>query len=153
MRPVANWPSEVSIPLRRSGVTSSATSAKPTSGRYSASVETLLRAGDAGGQALERRFDPPAELVVHRPFFAAPIGRTAQDHSLVGLGVARQLDLDALVHGAPAVCTGEFSAELLQLRLRCADDVAPAGVEQPRQIGDAGHAAVGDPDAPQQAMA
>ena len=116
-------------------------------------VETLLRAGDAGGQALERRFDPPAELVVHRPFFAAPIGRTAQDHSLVGLRVARQLDLDALVHGAPAVCTGEFSAELLQLRLRCADDVAPAGVEQPRQIGDAGHAAVGDPDAPQQAMA
>jgi hypothetical protein len=31
-----------------------------------------------------------AELVVHRPFFAAPIGRTAWDHSLVGLGVARQ---------------------------------------------------------------
>ena len=100
----------------------------------------------------QRRFDPPAELVVHRPFFAAPIVRTTQDHGLFGLGVAGELDLDAFVDRAPAVRSGERGAELLQLRLRRADDVAPAGLAQPRQIIGAGHAAIGDPDASQRAM-
>ena len=66
--------------------------------------------------------------------------------------MARELDLDAFVDRAPAVATGEFGGELLQLRLRRADDVAPAGLAQPRQILGAGHAAVGDPDASQHAM-
>jgi hypothetical protein len=39
----------------------------------------------------------PAELVVHGALFAAPIGGTAQDHGLPGLGMARELDLDAFV--------------------------------------------------------
>ena len=89
---------------------------------------------------------------MHGAFFAAPIGGTAQDHCLAGLGVARELDLDALVDHAPAVRGGERRAELLQLRLRRADDVAPVGPAQPGQIVGAGHAAVGDPDAPQHAV-
>ena len=100
----------------------------------------------------EGRFDPPAELVVHRLFFAAPIGRAAQDHGLLGLGVARELDLDAFVDRAPAVRGGERGAELLQLRLRRPDDVAPAGLAQPRQIAGAGHAAIGDPNPSQHSM-
>jgi hypothetical protein len=42
-------------------------------------------------------FDPLAELVVHGPLLAAPIGGTAQDHGLLGLGVAREFDLDAFM--------------------------------------------------------
>ena len=44
------------------------------------------------------------------------------------------------------------AANLLQLRLRRADDVAPAGLAQPRQIVGAGHAAVGDPHPPEHAV-
>src|ERR1700756_2956217 len=95
---------------------------------------------------MERLFDPSAELVVHRLLFAAPIGRATQDHGLLGLGVARELDLDAFVDRAPAVRASEFRGELLQLRLRRADDVASASLAQPREIVGAGHAAVGDPD-------
>src|SRR6201982_4134175 len=95
---------------------------------------------------MERLFDPSAELVVHRLLFAAPIGRATQDHGLLGLGVARELDLDAFVDRAPAVRASEFRGELLQLRLRRADDVASARLAQPREIVGAGHAAVGDPD-------
>ena len=54
-------------------------------------------------KAFERLLDPPAELVVHRLLFAAPIGGAAQDHGLAGLGMARELDLDAFVDRAPAV--------------------------------------------------
>ena len=50
-------------------------------------VEPLLRTSDASGQAFERRFNPPAELVMHGPFFAAPIGRAAQNHGLPRLGI------------------------------------------------------------------
>ena len=89
---------------------------------------------------------------MHGPFFAAPIGRAAQDHGLAGLGVARELDLDAFVDRAPTVRGGERRGELLQLRLRCADDVAPAGLAQPREIPGTGHAPVGDPDASQHSM-
>jgi hypothetical protein len=67
--------------------------------------------------------------------------------------MARELDLDALLHGAPAFCGGKVSAELLQLRLRRADDVAPAGVAQPREILGARHAAIGDPHPSHHAMA
>ena len=63
----------------------------------------FLRARDASGEAFERRLDPPTELLVHRLLFAAPVGRAAQDHRLVGLGMARELDLDAFAHRAPAV--------------------------------------------------
>ena len=42
--------------------------------------------------------------------------------------MARELDLDALLHRAPAVGGGKVRGELLQLRLRRPDDVAPAGV-------------------------
>ena len=66
--------------------------------------------------------------------------------------MARELDLDAFLDHAPAVRGGELGGELLQLRLRRADDVAPAGLAQPRQILGAGHAAIGDPDAAQHAM-
>ena len=66
--------------------------------------------------------------------------------------MAGELDLDAFLNRAPAVRSGERKGELLQLRLRRADDVAPAGRAQPRQILGAGHAAVGDPDASQHAM-
>jgi hypothetical protein len=102
---------------------------------------------NARGQAFERRFDPPAELVVHGLLFAAPIGRAAQDHGLRGLGMTRELDLDALVHRAPAARGGEFSRKLLQLRLRRPDDVAPTSLPKPCQILRTRHAAVGDPDA------
>ena len=44
-----------------------------------------------------------AELVVHRLLFAAPVGGAAQDHGLVGLGMAGELDLDAFAHRAPAI--------------------------------------------------
>jgi hypothetical protein len=89
---------------------------------------------------------------MHGPLFAASIGGTAEDHGLAGLRVQRELDLDAFLDDAPAARTSKLRGELLQLRLRRADDVAPAGLAQPRQIGCAGHAAVGDPDAPEHAM-
>ena len=90
--------------------------------------------------------DAPAELVVHGLLFAPPVGRAAQDYGLLGLGMTGELDLDAFVDLAPAFRAGEFGGELLQLRLWRADDVAPPGCAQPRQIGGAGHAAIGDPD-------
>ncbi len=62
--------------------------------------------------------------------------------------MARQLDFDAFFDRAPAVSISKLG---LQLRLRRAD-VAPAGFSQPRQILGAGHAAVGDPHAPQRAV-
>jgi hypothetical protein len=89
-------------------------------------IDTLPRTSQARSQALERFFDPLAELVVHGPLFAAPIGGTAQDHGLLGLGVAREFDLDAFMDRAPSVRGSERGAELLQLRLRRADDVAAA---------------------------
>src|SRR5712691_6789886 len=94
-------------------------------------IDTLLRTSQARSQALERFFDPLAELVMHGPLLAAPIGGTAQDHGLLGLGVARELDLDAFMDRAPSVRGGERGAVLLQLRLRRADDVAAAGPAQP----------------------
>ena len=96
-------------------------------------IDASLRTRNARGQAFERRFDPPAKLVVHGLLFAAPIGRAAQDHGLRGLGMTRELDLDALVHRAPAARGGEFSLELLQLRLRRPDDVAPTSLPKPCQ--------------------
>ena len=44
--------------------------------------------------------------------------------------MAREFDLDALLDRAPAIRTRERGAELSQLRLGRADDVAPAGVTQ-----------------------
>ena len=64
----------------------------------------------------------------------------------------RELDLDTFLHDAPAVRRGEFGGELLQLRLGCADDVAPAGLAQPCQVAGAGHAAIGDPHPAQHAV-
>ena len=115
-------------------------------------INTRLRRVQPRCQAPERFFNTLAELVMHGALFAAPVSRAAQDHRLVGLGVARQLDLDAFVDHAPAVGVSEFKGELLQFRLRRADDVAPAGLAQPRQIVGAGHAAVGDPDPPPHAV-
>src|SRR5262245_530772 len=97
-------------------------------------IEVALGTRHTNCQPFEGRFDPPAELVVHRPFFAAPIVGTTQDHRLFGLGVACELDLDALVDRAPAVRSGERRGELLQLRLRRPNDVASAGLAQPRQL-------------------
>ena len=65
-------------------------------------INTRLRTSQPRCQAPERFFDTLAELVMHGALFAAPVGRAAQDHLLVGLGVARQLDLDAFVDCAPA---------------------------------------------------
>src|SRR5262245_14717966 len=115
-------------------------------------IEVALGTRHTNCQPFEGRFDPPAELVVHRPFFAAPIVGTTQDHRLFGLGVACELDLDALVDRAPAVRSGERRGELLQLRLRRPNDVASAGLAQPRQIGGAGYAAIGDPNPSQHSM-
>ena len=115
-------------------------------------ITPRLRTSQPRCQAPERFFNPLAELVMHGALFAAPLGRAAQDHRLVGLGVARQLDLDAFVDHAPAIRASEIGAELLQLRLRRANDVAPSCLAQPRQIVGAGHAAVGDPDPPQHAV-
>lgn len=89
---------------------------------------------------------------MHRLLFAASVGGAAQDHGLVSLGIARELDLNALADRAPAVLAAKLRGKLLQLRLRRADDVAPACLAQPRQVLAAGHTAVGDPDAPQHAM-
>src|SRR5579864_4550194 len=63
---------------------------------------------------------------MHRLLFAAPVGRTAQDDGLAGLGMACELDLDAFLDLTPAVWFHNFGDELLQLRLRCTDDVASA---------------------------
>src|ERR1700757_1390393 len=60
--------------------------------------------------------------------------------------MVRELDLDAFLNRAPAVRASEFGGELLQLRLRRADDVASASLAQPREILGAGPAAVRDPD-------
>jgi hypothetical protein len=87
-------------------------------------IDTLLRTSQARSQALERFFDPLAELVEHGPLFAAPIGGTAQDDGLLGLGVLREFDHDAFMDRAPFVRGSEREAEPLQLRLRRADDVA-----------------------------
>ena len=73
-------------------------------------VEQFLRARKASREAFERLLDPARELVVHRLLFAAPIGGAAQDHRLVGLGMARKLDLDAFAHRAPAAATGQLRA-------------------------------------------
>jgi hypothetical protein len=67
--------------------------------------------------------------------------------------MAREFDLDAFMDRAPSVRGGERGAELLQLRLRRADDVAAAGPAKPRQIVGAGHAAIADPHTAQHAMA
>jgi hypothetical protein len=49
------------------------------------------------------RFDPVVELIVNGQLFTAPIGGTAQDHGLAGLRRARELDVDAVMDGAPTV--------------------------------------------------
>jgi hypothetical protein len=59
-------------------------------------VKMSLGSRDAGGQTFQRDLDPPADLVVHSLLFAAPVGRTAQDHGVTGLEAMRELDLDAL---------------------------------------------------------
>src|SRR6476620_290840 len=63
-------------------------------------IEPFLRASNTSGQTVKRRADPRAELVVHGPFFAAPIGRAAQDHGLGSLGVACELHVDAFLDRA-----------------------------------------------------
>ena len=73
-------------------------------------IDRLLRTSQARSQALERFFDLLAELVVHGPLFAAPIGGTAQDYGLLGLEVAREFDFDAFIDRAPSVPAA--SAEL-----------------------------------------
>ena len=63
--------------------------------------------------------------------------RSAERHRITVSPVSGwrvELDLDAFVDRAPAVRRGELGGELLQLRLRRADDVAPAGLAQPRQV-------------------
>ena len=82
----------------------------------------------------QRRFDALAELVVHGLLFAAPIDRAAQDRCLACVRPTRQLDLDALADLAPAARLGQLGGELAQLRLGRADDVAPPGLAQPRQV-------------------
>ncbi len=63
---------------------------------HSRRIERFLGARKASREAFERLLDPPAELVVHRLVFAASVGGAAQDHRLVGLGMAPELDLDAM---------------------------------------------------------
>jgi hypothetical protein len=65
-------------------------------------IEPFLCGSDASSQAAERGFDPSAEFVVHGLFFAASIGRAAQDHGFAGVRMARELDLDAFLDCAPA---------------------------------------------------
>ena len=107
----------------------------------------FLSARIAPGQAFQRIGDALGELVVHGLFFAAPVGRAAQDHGFFRFRVAGELDFDTLLNDPPAARGSEFGAELLQFRLRRSDDVAPSGLAQPRKIVGAGHAAIGDPDA------
>src|SRR5208283_212130 len=76
----------------------------------------------------------PAEPVVHGLLFAAPVGRTTQDHGLPGDRIARELDLDAVLDLTPVLGVGEGRSEPLQLRFRCADDVTSATLAQPSQI-------------------
>ena len=91
-------------------------------------IEPFLRARDAGSQTFECRLDPLTEPVMDCPLFAAPIRRPTEDHGLRSPRMVGELDLDALMHGAPAIGISEFRAKLLQLRLRRSDDVAPAGL-------------------------
>ena len=115
-------------------------------------VERCLGALDAAGQARQRRFDAGAELVVHRPLLAPPIGRAAQDDGLARLGAAGELDLDILADLPPAIAGRERSGKALQLGLRRTDDVAPPGRPQPGQVLGAGHAAIADPHPPDHAV-
>jgi len=75
-----------------------------------------------------------------------------EDYGLLGVAMARELDLDTVMDGAPALCRRKFGSELLQFRLRCADDVAASGRAQPSQVLGARHAAVGDPHPPDDAV-
>src|SRR5271157_3170772 len=68
---------------------------------HSRRIERFLGARKASREAFERLLDPPAELVVHRLLFAAPVGGAAQDYRLVGLRMAHELDLDAFAHRPP----------------------------------------------------
>src|SRR5262245_1536886 len=94
-------------------------------------IEASLGAGNAARQAFERKLDTLAKFVVHGTFFVAPIRRTTQHYGLAGFRVARELDLDILAHLAPTNGCRQRSGEFLQLRLRRADDVTPAGLLQP----------------------
>jgi hypothetical protein len=68
------------------------------------------------------------------------VDRTTQYRGLPGLVMACELELDTLMDRVPTVWRGKRRAELLQLRLRRVDDVAPAGVAQPCQITGIGQA-------------
>lgn len=114
---------------------------------YLRRIEPFLCAGDTGGQAFECCIDPPAELVVHGLLFAAPVGRATQDDGLVGLGMTREVDLDAFLDRAPTGRRCKRRGKLLQFRLGGADDVASAGLAQPGEVLSTRHAAIGDPDA------
>jgi hypothetical protein len=137
----ANWVVDCKRPFARCGQSGGS----PSLDRAVSSTHETSR------QAAERLGDPPAELVMHGPFFAAPIGQATQNHSLPGLGMAREFDLNTFVDRVPTI-RGERGGQLLQLRFRRADDVAPAGFTQPLQIASTAHAAVRDPDAPHHGM-
>ena len=61
----------------------------------------------------------------------------------------RELDLDALTDLPPAARGRELERELLQVRLRSADDIAPASLAQPGEVVLACHPTIGDPHAPE----
>src|SRR6516162_10050252 len=85
---------------------------------------------------------------MHRLFLASAIGGAAQDHRFPSLRMACELDCDAIMNNPPTVCALKLHSELLQLCLRRADDVASAGLAQPREsrVDDHGnsHAAPAD---------
>ena len=114
-------------------------------------IGAFVGAADTGGQAGERRFDPPAELPVDGPLFSPPVDRATEDHGLAGVGTARKRNLDAFLHRPPAA-GGERGSEPPHLRLGRARHGAPATLAQPRRIGGAGHAAVGAPHPPQRSV-
>ena len=66
--------------------------------------------------------------------------------------MAGELDLDTLLNRAPAMRASKLGCEPLQLRLGRTDDVTATGVTQPGKVLRTGHAAIGDPDASDDAM-
>src|SRR5690606_20762195 len=100
----------------------------------------------------ERRLDALAELLVHCAFFAAPIGRAAQHKPFATFLTIEELHLHAVTQLVPALRLRQCLTALLEVRLRCTDDVAAPRITQPGKVLPARHAAVRDPHPPHRAV-
>ncbi len=87
------------------------------------------------------------------PFPSRGVRRAAQHEGLRPVGAGAQLHLHPVADPLPVRRLGNLPGPFPQLALRRADQVAPPGLLQPRDVLGAHHAAVHDPDALGQAVA